>query len=55
MDANKEIELRLKAVLGDLHVQLIVAQVNLEAAQARIRGLEAELLTARPQDAAPLS
>lgn len=55
MDANKEIELRLKAVLGDLHVQLIVAQVNLEVAQARIKELEAELLTAQPQDAEPSS
>jgi len=43
MDIQKEIETRLKTALGEMQVQLIVAQINLEASQARFKELEEKL------------
>ncbi len=42
MDINNEVNARLKAILGELQVQLIVVTVNLEVAQARIKELESK-------------
>lgn len=41
MNIEQEVTARVKSIMGDMQFQLIVTTINLEAAQARIKELEA--------------